>query len=37
VLTPLSPRPVPVANQGYAPIAWWDLGADGGGRVGSSS
>jgi alkylation response protein AidB-like acyl-CoA dehydrogenase len=33
VLTALSPRPEPVANQGYAPIAWWDLGAGGADRV----
>src|SRR5262249_54818693 len=28
-----SSRPAPVANQGYAPIAWWDLGTGGGDRV----
>jgi alkylation response protein AidB-like acyl-CoA dehydrogenase len=33
VLTALSPRPALVANQGYAPIAWWDLGAGSGDRV----
>jgi alkylation response protein AidB-like acyl-CoA dehydrogenase len=33
VLTPLSPRPAPVANQGYAPIAWWDVSADRDDRV----
>jgi alkylation response protein AidB-like acyl-CoA dehydrogenase len=33
VLTALSPHPAPVANQGYAPIAWWDLHADGVERV----
>jgi alkylation response protein AidB-like acyl-CoA dehydrogenase len=33
VLTPLTPHPPAVANQGYAPIAWCDLGAAGAGRV----
>ncbi len=33
VLTALNPHPAPVANQGYAPIAWWDLGAAGVDRV----
>jgi alkylation response protein AidB-like acyl-CoA dehydrogenase len=33
VLTALSPRPALVANQGYAPIAWWDLGANSSDRV----
>jgi alkylation response protein AidB-like acyl-CoA dehydrogenase len=33
VLTTLSPRPALVANQGYAPIAWWDLGGPGGDQV----
>jgi alkylation response protein AidB-like acyl-CoA dehydrogenase len=29
VLAPLDPRPDPVANQGYSPLAWWNLGTVG--------
>jgi alkylation response protein AidB-like acyl-CoA dehydrogenase len=33
VLIALNQRLTPVANQGYAPIAWWNLDAEGGDRV----
>lgn len=33
VLTALDGHPAAVANQGYAPIAWWDPGTAGGDRV----
>lgn len=29
VLTPVATGPDPVANQGYAPIGWWDIAAPG--------